>query len=249
MALGFGQPVHSPIVQLAILPGTLSPAIAAFIVRKWITREGFADAGLNPVLTRWRYYLVAWLLPLLVVTNIIILAIVLGILGPDLTVTFFTTLAIQLTVGAFLAMFVLLGEEFGWRGYLQLRLCPRNPLIAAVATGIIWTLWHYLPINFSGHSFSDQSVLGMLVFTITSILLSIIFGWLRVKTGSIWAPSLAYAVTNTVGKSLSFSLYGGDPNWIFLSYFGIFAWLPLGTLCVWIILTNQLRADDSEMPA
>ena len=127
IALVLGQPAHSPFFQLAVLPVTLSPAIAAFVVRKWITREGFADAGLNLILTRWRYYLAAWLLPLLVVAIIIILAIALGIRDPDFTVAFFPTLAVQLTVGAFLAMFVFLGEEFGWRGYLQLRLFARHP--------------------------------------------------------------------------------------------------------------------------
>jgi len=52
--------LKNPLFQFFALPGTFSPAIAAFIVRKWVTHEGFGDAGLRSNLkTKWRYYLVA----------------------------------------------------------------------------------------------------------------------------------------------------------------------------------------------
>ena len=60
-----GPSTRDPLFQLAILPGALSPAVAAFIVRKWVTREGFADAGLRLNRHHWRYYLAALVLPLL----------------------------------------------------------------------------------------------------------------------------------------------------------------------------------------
>ena len=47
IALRMGVSAENPLFQLAILPGALSPAVAAIIVRKWVTREGFADAGLR----------------------------------------------------------------------------------------------------------------------------------------------------------------------------------------------------------
>lgn len=53
-------PTSSLLFQYIALPGALSPAIAAIIVRKWVTREGFVDAGLKPNLSKaWRYYLFA----------------------------------------------------------------------------------------------------------------------------------------------------------------------------------------------
>ena len=60
----FGVSPRSPLFQLAALPGGFAPAVAAIIIRKWITREGFADAGLRLNLGKWTYYPVAWLLPL-----------------------------------------------------------------------------------------------------------------------------------------------------------------------------------------
>ena len=96
---------------------------------------------------------------------------------------------------ALLAIPILFGEEFGWRGYLQLRLLADHPSVAAVATGVKWSLWH-LPLNLRGYNFPDHPILGMLVFTVSAIMLSIIFGWLRTKTGSIGSASLGHSATN-----------------------------------------------------
>ena len=250
--------MEQDLFQLAILPGALSPAVAAVVVRKWVTREGFADAGLRLNRNRWRYYVAGWCLPLLVVPVIVLLAVALGISDPDFTIEralgqlapegttppslpsgIIAILAVQLMVTALVATPILWGEEFGWRGYLQVRLFGHRPLLAAVATGIIWALWH-LPINLRGYNFPDQPLLGMLVFTVSAIMLSIIFGWLHVRTGSIWSASLGHSATNAIGGSLTLFLFIGGPNWIFVSYVGILGWVPLGALCAWIVLTGQL---------
>jgi hypothetical protein len=56
-----GLSLVSPLVQP---PVAFVPAIAAVIVRRWVTREGFGDAGLALRLRAgWRYYLAAWMLP------------------------------------------------------------------------------------------------------------------------------------------------------------------------------------------
>ena len=52
---------HALFYKTALFVGAFAPAVAGFIVRKWITREGFAGAGLRPNLRKWPYYLVAWL--------------------------------------------------------------------------------------------------------------------------------------------------------------------------------------------
>ena len=42
---------------MSTLLGALAPAIASVVMRKWLTREGFADAGSRLNLRQWRYYL------------------------------------------------------------------------------------------------------------------------------------------------------------------------------------------------
>ena len=259
IALLVGPSPDSPLFQLAILPGAISPAVAAVVVRKWVTQEGFADAGLALNMGRWRYYLAGWCLPLAAVLVIVLLAATLGVSEPDFTLDralrelapegatipslppgLFAILPLQLMLSALVVTPILWGEEFGWRGYLQVRLMSDRPLWAAVVTGFIWALWH-LPINLRGYNFPDQPMFGMLVFAVSAIMLSIIFGWLRVRTGSIWAASLGHSATNTTGASLTLLLFWGGPNWLFVSYVGVLGWVPLGALCLWIVLTGQLR--------
>ena len=254
-----GYSLKSPLFQYFALPGTFSPAIAAFIVRKWVTHEGFADAGLKPNLkTKWRYYLIAWFLPLLISAIIIGLVSVLGIAHPDFTFqraievlapgtkvpaipVFILFLApVYLLIAALFSTFFLFGEEFGWRGYLQMRLFSGQPLLAAISTGIIWGIWHY-PINIRGYNFPDHPVLGLLVFPVTTVMLSIIFGWLRLHTDSVWTACLAHAATNSIGATLTMSLFLGGGDSIFFSYLGLIGWIPLGALCLWIVLTGQLK--------
>jgi membrane protease YdiL (CAAX protease family) len=259
--LRFGLSPQSPLFQLAALPGAFAPAVAAIVVRKWVTREGFADAGLRLNLRKWRYYLVAWLLPLPVTAVIVVLTVALGIGQPDFSLLrALRTLApegtsvpssvppglllvvpIQLLVTALLATPILWGEEFGWRGYLQVRLLGQRPLLAAVTTGLIWGVWHY-PVNLRGYNFPGHPVLGLVVFPVSTILLSIIFGWLRLRTGSVWAASLAHAATNAIGGSLITLLFAGGPDSIFVGYLGLLGWLPLGALCAWIVFSGQLRS-------
>lgn len=260
-----GVSPRSPLFQLVALPGGFAPAIAAFIVRRWITREGFADAGLRPNLRKWRYYLVAWLLPLAVTPCIVILGIALGLGQPDFTLKralaalapgnadslptipayLWVVIPVQLLITALVATPILWGEEFGWRGYLQLRLLKQRPLLAAIATGVIWGMWH-LPLNIRGYNFPDHPLVGLVVFPVSTTLISIIFGWLRQRTGSIWASSLAHAATNAVGGSLTTLLFMGSPNMIWVGYLGILSWIPLGALSAWIVLTGQLKTESSS---
>ena len=260
-----GLAADSPLFQLAILPGAMAPAVAAAVVRKWVTREGFADAGFRLNLVHWRYYVAGWSLPLFVVASIVLLAVALGVSDPDFTLDralrelapdgsdvptlppgILAIVVIQVAVTAVIVTPILFGEEFGWRGYLQPRLFGDRPLLGAVATGVIWALWH-LPINLRGYNFPDNPLIGMLVFTVSAIMLSIIFGWLRVKTGSIWGPSLGHAATNAVGGGLTLFLFLGAQNWLFVSYVGILGWLPLGALCAWVLLTGQLSVERESV--
>ena len=260
--LGLGP--ESPFFQLAILPGAFAPAVAALIMRAWVTGEGFGDAGWRPNLRRaWGYYLLAWIYPLAAVVIISALAAGLGVAQPDLTLGrasdawlgeaakpaapyLLWLLPPQLLLSALLATPILWGEEFGWRGYLQLRLYPGRPLLAALATGVIWGLWH-LPVNLRGYNFPGQPVLGMLVFTVSTILLSIFFGWLRQRTGSIWAPSLAHAATNAVGGSLMLLLFLGGGKPLYVAYLGILGWVPLGALAVWIAWRGYPKGSEQSL--
>lgn len=249
---------EDPISFFTGIFAAFSPAIAAIIVRKVITREGFADARFKVKHQHWVYYFVALIFPYIIVAFIVILAVSLAISEPDFTFQrYFATdlsntglpddviprsfpkLLFLTPILALLFSPILLGEEFGWRGYLQVKLLEDRPLYAAIATGVIWGIWHF-PQTLLGYGFPDGRILGLFILPITTILLSIIYGWLQLKTDSVWAPSLAHAAHNSISGLILMLLFMGGPNWIFLSHFGILTWIPLGLICAWIILTGQL---------
>ena len=257
-----GISFDNPLFKIAACPAVFAPAIAAFVVRKWVSHEGFADAGLRLNLRKWPYYIVAWLFPLVVVGCIVVLTPLVGLGKADFSLArglqylhpggvptnVSATLWLRIDALPFIAILgapILFGEEFGWRGYLQPRLFSERPLLGAVSTGLIWAAWHF-PLNLRGYNFPDHPFIGGLVlFPIGAIFLSIIFGWLFLKTGSIWSSALAHSATNSLGP-LILLLFGGVPSLVFISYVGILGLIPLGALSAWIILTGQLSPETKK---
>ena len=123
-----GYSLDDPIVQL--LTAAFVPALAAIVTRRWITREGFADAGLRPRLSAaWTSYAIAALLPIGILATASALAAATGVwdvaawqFGRDDLL--FVGFALVVPV---LAAPVFWGEEFGWTAYLRDRLVPGWP--------------------------------------------------------------------------------------------------------------------------
>ncbi|MFL5991585.1 MAG: CPBP family intramembrane glutamic endopeptidase, partial [Rubrobacteraceae bacterium] len=178
------------------------------------------------------------------------LATVLGISRPELTRlgTLFPGLplpgwtGLPLLMGVpILTMPLFWGEEFGWRGYLQVRLLSHSPLKAAIATGFIWAIWHY-PLYFLGYSEYANAFIGLITATIFAILLAIILAWLRLRTRSVWSSSLAHAGTNMILATLSTALLVGGAK-IDWAVNDLLQSIPLAAICAWIILSGQLGAE------
>ncbi len=77
------------------------------------------------------------------------------------------------------------GEEFGWRGYLLLRLSPIGGVHAAIITGIVWGLWHAPIIVLNGYNYPGHPWLGVVMMVIFTVALSMIFAWLCFRSGSV----------------------------------------------------------------
>jgi CAAX protease family protein len=253
-----GVPVLSWQFSIYAIPGAFGPAIAAIIVRKWVTREGFADAGLRLQVRYWRYYVLAWLLPVAVVAAIVAQAALFGIAEPDFTLSRTAAAGVagrstagldrvgwlivpQLMATGIVATPLLWGEEFGWRGYLQPRIFPGRPVAAAVATGIIWAVWHY-PVTLRGYNYPDHPVLGSLLFIPLCVLLAYLFGWLVRRTGSIWSSSLAHSATNSIG-GLPTLWFAGAASTLVTSYGGVLSIGPLFLACLIVWLHDRRRGS------
>lgn len=97
-----------------------------------------------------------------------------------------------------------LGEEYGWRYFLQPALQERMGKIRGVIVlGLIWGIWH-LPINIFYYSpeTSLHSIINQLTVCITY---SVFFGYVYMKTENIWGISIIHFINNNLGHAL----YGG----------------------------------------
>lgn len=236
--------------QLATLPAVFAPAIAAFVVRKWVTREGFSDAGLALDMRKsWRYYLFGWFFPVSMVLLIFPLA---GALGAELSLPLPAHAALglvllpgELLIGPLVGLAGAWGEEFGWRGYLQVRLLSDRPVLAALATGLIWGLWH-TPMYLRAHLPPDELIWALLVMFTGTVLGSTILGWLRLRTGSVWPAALYHAANNSASGSatLATMLYAlSRRGWNWHTASMVLQCIAVAAFCAWLVLSGQLGKE------
>ncbi|SOD87442.1 CAAX protease self-immunity [Streptomyces sp. Ag109_G2-15] len=235
-----------PLLQL---PAFTMPALAAVVVRRWVTREGFADAGLRLRLREaWRYYLLAWIGPPAVAGCTLGLAAAVGLWHPDLSgpggvlpgLDQVLSLLGLMAAAAILTP-VYCGEEFGWTSYLRPRLFRGAPVPSAVVTGLIWAVWHF-PLAFIGYVDFSNVLVGLLVWTLSFQLQEVILVWLYTRSGTIWVPSLAHAGNNMVlflvlGKALDDGA-GLGPVWL-----TALSAVPLAAVCWWIVVRERGRRN------
>lgn len=90
-----------------------------------------------------------------------------------------------------------LGEELGWRGFLQKELSPLGFWKASVIVGIVWGFWH-LPLIINGYNYPDNPIAGVFMMTLLTVLLSPILAQLHELSGTVLAPAIFHGVLNAV---------------------------------------------------
>lgn len=191
---GQGWPTH--------VPSLFAPLLATLVV------VGFTEgrAGLGDVLRRvgrWRFSPVWWLM---VVSPLVTLGLTLAgmaVAGQDLPSSSdfarFGGLPVYGVVQTFLLVFVVngLGEETGWRGYLQDRLQRKfNPLSATLIVAVIWAVWH-TPFFFILSTYSGFNAMTLVMFPLGLASGAVVLTWLYNRTGrSILAVALWHTLYN-----------------------------------------------------
>jgi CAAX protease family protein len=240
-----GVPSGSAPAQVAQVVGSFGPAVAAVVVRRWVTREGFADAGLRPRLRQAApYYLFAWLFPIPFLAAAATLAAASGV-----SVHWSDFGAVLGALATALALTpVIFGEEFGWRSYLQPRLLAGRPLLGAITVGAIWGTWH-VPAVLLGLEPHQHGAWSIALFPWFMIPFSIILGWLWQRTGTVWVPALAHSSVNVAlaagGGMLAISGGYGD---LWYSRQGIIASLIFIAFAAWIALTGRVGHASAQSP-
>lgn len=192
-----------PIIWLVL--GSFGPTVAAFLLTlknegkkavMALLKKGF-DFRIGGV---W-YFIIFLLIPLLVIAAIFV-DVVLGGQMPETILQVSPWLIVPMFIGLF---FVggSFNEEFGWRGYLLVKLQQKNTaLVASLMIGVIWAIWH-LPMFYIDVDGFGQKFIPFWLYFISTVSLSIIFTWLHNNTkGSLFTALLFHTAAN-----MSFNLF------------------------------------------
>jgi membrane protease YdiL (CAAX protease family) len=206
--------------ELAVLAGMFTPTIAVLVMLLLVTRDGYTRAGwagLGLHRLGMRVWWLALLGPLVV-------------LGAGYSVVWVTGLAsfgvsadIKATNPLLLPILVILviakntltgslGEELGWRGYLLPHLESLGQRQALLLSGLLHGIWHLPFILFTSFYHSDGNGFIVIPMFLASLTMAgVIYGYLRLTTGSVWPAAIAHSSLNVFWELMSGLTIGASP--------------------------------------
>ncbi len=199
--------------ELVALAGMFTPTIAALFMLLLVTREGYTRAGwasLGLHRAGLRVWGLALLVPLLVLggaygvlwaSGVASAALPAGLSGGAL-IQFALKTLFMIGIGVFLGG--ALGEELGWRGYLLPKLLFLGPRRALLLSGLLHGIWHLPLILLTPYYHIEANPLIYLpLFLATFTLAGVVYGWLRLTTGSVWPAAIAHRALNVFWNRLA----------------------------------------------
>jgi uncharacterized protein len=229
-----GGTVNSPaFVGIAVLC-MFTPALAAVIAQKIIGKVSWRDLGLTKPRVRWLLIawlgpLLLVVLALAVSLLIPGVSLATGLDGflaaladklpaPQIAETrrhlehtilarpgvlLLVIIAQVLVAGPTVNAGVALGEELGWRGFLFTELNPLGFWRSSFLIGFFWGLWH-LPVIVNGYNYPRHPVVGPIMMTVLTILLSPLMGYVRLRAESVFAPAVFHGTFNAAAGLVIF---------------------------------------------
>ncbi|GAB3816041.1 CPBP family intramembrane metalloprotease [Tessaracoccus terricola] len=138
---------------------------------------------------------------------------------------------------------VAFGEEIGWRGWLVPALRPLGVWPALVLSGAVWGLWH-APLILLGYNFNRTDVLGVILMVGACIAWGVLFGWTRMRTGSVWPAVFGHGALNAGGGMVMLFVVSGEtPDMGVVGPLGLVSWGVLAVVVAILAATGQFRRE------
>jgi membrane protease YdiL (CAAX protease family) len=230
----------SPLSVILVTAGYMGAPAVAHLLTRLVTREGWTGLYLRPKLRiAWRFWVLSWICPgvFCLLGMGLFFMLFPGTFDPTLSSVRQLAAAAARSMGgstptpdpksvllvetalAFLMAPVLnalpaLGEEFGWRAYLQPKLMSLGGRRAMLWTGLIWGLWH-APIIALGHNYGHDYPgfpwTGMLTMTWFTFVFGTFIGWASLRGGSVWPAVIGHGALNGIA-GVALLVMKGEPN-------------------------------------
>lgn len=208
LCLGFGTLLLAPVFGALILVMYMfTPLLAVLLMQLLVTRDGYTRAGWT-VLGLHRAGFRAWglalLLPGLILSFGYSVVWLTGIASPTLDAWGLVTLPLNLVLSMLLDVPLAFGEELGWRGYLLPQLSSIGRRRALLLSGLLQGIWHLPMLLLTPYYHSAGNPLIVVpLFLATLTLTGVIYGELRLMTGSVWPAALAHGAGNSFWSTLT----------------------------------------------
>ncbi len=219
-----------PTSLILVSVGYMGAPAVAHVLTRIVTHEGWTGLYLRPNLREgWRYWILCWVAPGAFVflgmglffslypqafdpslSSVIQLAAATAqSMGeatpiPDPKMVLLVQTAIALVLAPVLNAIPILGEEFGWRAYLQPKLMPLGGRKAMLWMGLIWGLWH-APIIAMGHNYGREYPsapwTGILAMTWFTFVFGTFIGWASIRAGSVWPAVIGHGALKTASPA------------------------------------------------
>lgn len=234
----------------------MSPLLVSLFMMLVLTRDGFAAAGWRRLgITRLG---IRWWPVTIIATAGVSFAATAGVVAlghAQFSAPAADALPALLSLCA-TGPILALGEEFGWRGYLQPRLESWMPgWAASLVVGAVWIAWHLPYILFTPFYHTDgDRTLVLVLFSVSVVAFSLLFGLLRRLSGSMWVAVLAHWFHNMTFAWIASSIITTDDPVMLNEYLsgdtGLF--VAIGTLAAAIavaLVTRRRtpRVDDASV--
>lgn len=246
------------------------PMVIAITIQKLVYKQPWAKPlGVSFRFNVW--FLVAWLLPVLFVFLTLGISLLFPSVkySPEMTglfdllkdlfppeqikemqtqigafpVHFFWISLVQgLIVGVTINAIVAFGEELGWRGFLLKELGFLGFWKSSAIIGLVWGIWH-APLILQGHNYPQHPVLGVLMMTISCLLLSPIFSYITLKAESVVAAAICHGTINALARLTIIVIEGG--NDLIVGFTGVAGIITLCLVNLGIFLSDKFWTNKS----
>ncbi len=209
---------------LGFLVWATAPMMAA-LVMKFLLRDK-VSLGLKPAFKgNGRWYALSILAFPVAISIVLAMGLLLGASTiSSFTVPAFAMAMLPLAVTFFIFAFF---EEVGWRGYLAPKVYGLNDtLLGHVLVGVIWASWH-LPYLRELWAHTSEGLVTLLPrFILGTIVFAVVYGEIRIRTGSVWPAVLMHWIGNTFANTLLIGSAGEEfvsfvPGKEWLGSFGV----------------------------
>lgn len=233
----FGMGIHNTTDNLKLY--SLCAAIYMFfplvcaLVIQIIKKEKLGSTGLLKFKIKWSW-LVAWLLPVVIVAATIIVNSLLdgcelkfhmppipgmeNLSPEDMAkisamqnpkVIIITTLVSGLFAGITINAIAAFGEEYGWRNYLVSALKGRNFWVACLFIGVVWGFWHF-PLILMGHNYFVHRTAGVFMMVAMCLVMTPIELYLVLKAKSVYPAAIFHGTVNALAGATVLFISGGS---------------------------------------